>query len=186
MSAHGSRMSDVVEGDMVLAFVNTRPSGSGRPEMIGDASALAAWLSDHDFSARHVTEADAAQVRHVRESLVTLLAAHVGSSSPEKVSSAENHLRDVAAAAPLRASVHADHAFPAPAGAGLVGLFSELFAQIIRADAGGRWNRLKMCSNPPCGSAFEDRSRNSSGKYCTTTCSAQQSMRTYRAKHRTA
>jgi predicted RNA-binding Zn ribbon-like protein len=46
----------------------------------------------------------------------------------------------------------------------------------------GTWSRIKACRN--CHFGFYDRSRNTSGAYCSNTCSTQVGMRNYRQRHR--
>jgi predicted RNA-binding Zn ribbon-like protein len=45
------------------------------------------------------------------------------------------------------------------------------------------WKRFKACRNEGCHFAFYDRSRNTSGAYCSSTCSTQVGMRNYRERH---
>jgi predicted RNA-binding Zn ribbon-like protein len=46
----------------------------------------------------------------------------------------------------------------------------------------GQWARIKACRNEPCHFGFFDRSKNTSGGYCSTQCSSRASMRAYRAR----
>jgi len=50
-----------------------------------------------------------------------------------------------------------------PAGRGPGWFISAVWVQVYLAQHAGTWRRLKLCRNPPCGSAFYDRSKNSSG-----------------------
>jgi len=50
-----------------------------------------------------------------------------------------------------------------PAGRGLGWFISAVWIQVYLAQQAGTWRRLKLCHNPPCGSAFYDRSKNNSG-----------------------
>ena len=50
-----------------------------------------------------------------------------------------------------------------PAGRALGWFVSAVWVQVYLAQQAGTWRRLKLCHNPPCGSAFYDRSKNNSG-----------------------
>jgi len=50
-----------------------------------------------------------------------------------------------------------------PAGRGPGWFASAVWIQVYLAQQAGTWRRLKLCHNPPCGSAFYDRSKNNSG-----------------------
>ncbi len=50
-----------------------------------------------------------------------------------------------------------------PAGRGPGWFISAVWVQVCLAQQKGTWRRLKLCHNPPCGSAFYDRSTNNSG-----------------------
>ena len=45
----------------------------------------------------------------------------------------------------------------------LAGFAAQVWAQVFLAQMAGTWKRLKLCHNPPCASAFYDRSKNNSG-----------------------
>jgi CGNR zinc finger len=50
-----------------------------------------------------------------------------------------------------------------PAGRGPGWFISAVWVQVYLAQQAGTWRRLKLCHNPPCGSAFYDGSKNNSG-----------------------
>jgi len=49
-----------------------------------------------------------------------------------------------------------------PAGRGWHRLAALVWTQVFLAQQADTWRRLKLCRNPPCNSAFYDRSRNNS------------------------
>jgi predicted RNA-binding Zn ribbon-like protein len=60
---------------------------------------------------------------------------------------------------------------------------ARLLAEAVRAEAEGRWGRLKACRNEGCRWAFYDASKNRSGKWCNMdVCGARHKMRVYRER----
>ena len=172
----------------VLAFVNTRADGGGRRELLGDAEAFGSWLSDHgQFGGpTTVTGADAAAAREMRDSLVTIMLAHSGDeeSVGAPVRAAEAHLRRIGTLYPLATEITEQGArltSPQSGGAHVIGT---VLAAVSEFALSGDWGRIKACRNPPCHFGFFDRTRNGSGLYCSTACSAQVSMRKYRQRQR--
>lgn len=174
--------------DLVLGFVNTRPTGNGAPERMADGQDLKTWVQDaglgRDADLR-VTDADAAVARELRAALVTLLLSHVGVEEHDgALADAEDRLRRTAELYPLTALVIASGCEVAPSQRGLPGAFGSLFAALSQVTAAGLWPRMKMCRNLPCHVGFLDKTRNSAGLYCSTACSSQVSMRSYRQRQK--
>ena len=186
-SARGARtVTPSVE--TVLAFVNTRADGGGRRELLGDAEAFGSWLAEHgQFGGpTTVTGADAAAARELRDSLVTIMLAHSGDeeSVGAPVRAAEAHLRRIGTLYPLATEITEQGArltSPQSGGAHVIGT---VLAAVSEFALSGDWGRIKACRNPPCHFGFFDRTRNGSGLYCSTACSAQVSMRKYRQRQR--
>ncbi|WP_285779165.1 CGNR zinc finger domain-containing protein [Microtetraspora sp. NBRC 13810] len=173
--------------DLVLGFVNTRPTGNGAPERMGDAESLRQWVQAAGLGGGdenlQVTDADAAVARELRAALVVLLLSHVGVEEHEgAVAAAEGHLRRTAELYPLVAVVTANGCELAPSQRGVPGVFGSLFAAMSQATASGLWPRMKMCRNLPCHVSFLDKTRNSAGLYCSPACLSQVSMRSYRQR----
>src|SRR5919107_902843 len=60
---------------------------------------------------------------------------------------------------------------------------ARLLAEVIWAEAEGKWERLKACRNEGCRWAFYDASKNRSGRWCNMDiCGARHKMRTYRER----
>jgi predicted RNA-binding Zn ribbon-like protein len=176
--------------DLVLGFVNTRPTGNGVPERMSDAADLRGWIEaaslggDGDLK---VTDADAAVARELRAALVTLLLGHVGVEERDgALADAEDHLRRTAALYPLVAVVTESGSELVPSQRGVPGAFGSLFVAMSQATAAGLWPRMKMCRNMPCHVSFLDRTRNSVGLYCSAACSSQVAMRSYRQRQKTS
>jgi predicted RNA-binding Zn ribbon-like protein len=178
-----------VAAELVLAFVNTRPNGLGQPDLLSDASGLAAWLRDHDLAdaATVVTDADAASARELREALAVVLLAHVGVEQHEgALAEAESHLDRTAQLHPLTAKITAGGYALVSAQTGVPRAIGTLIAAIGDVVAGGGWLRMKMCRNAPCHASFYDKTRNSAGLYCSSACGSQVAMRAYRSRRKNA
>jgi predicted RNA-binding Zn ribbon-like protein len=62
-------------------------------------------------------------------------------------------------------------------------VMAAILAEIFRAEAEGRWGRLKACRDPGCRWAFYDASKNSMGRWCNMqVCGARHKMRRYRER----
>jgi predicted RNA-binding Zn ribbon-like protein len=176
--------------DSVLAFVNTRADGGGRPELFGDAAAFGTWLEEHDQfgGPTAVTDADAAAARELREALVTIMLAHSGDeeSVGKPLRAAEAYLRRIGSLYPLATVVTEQGARLTSPQSGGAHVFGTLLAAVAEFALSGGWGRIKACRNPPCHFGFFDRTRNGSGLYCSTGCGAQVSMRKYRQRQRSS
>jgi predicted RNA-binding Zn ribbon-like protein len=176
--------------ETVLAFVNTRADGGGRRELFSDAAAFGTWLAEHDQfgDPTTVTGADAAAARELRDALVTVMLAHSGDeeSLGAPLRAAEAHLHRIGTLYPLATEITAQGArltSPQSGGAHVIGT---VLAAVSEFALSGDWGRIKACRNPPCHFGFFDRTRNGSGLYCSTACSAQVSMRKYRQRQRSS
>jgi predicted RNA-binding Zn ribbon-like protein len=173
--------------DLVMRFVNTRATGSGQPELLGDAGALTQWLRQAGLIDEEsaVTDADAAEARELREALGVVLLDHVGMELGHGVlGAAETHLQRSAGMHPLNLVVRADGCELVSPQTGVAAAFGAILAAVSDTSTQGLWIRLKMCSNPPCHASFLDNTRNSGGLYCGSTCRSQMSMRAYRGRQR--
>ncbi len=71
----------------------------------------------------------------------------------------------------------------APGGGLVERVVGRLLVEVVRAEAEGRWDRLKACSNEECRWAFYDASKNRSGRWCTMqVCGVRHKMRAYRKR----
>ncbi|MDX2642498.1 CGNR zinc finger domain-containing protein [Streptomyces sp. PA03-1a] len=175
--------------DALLRFLNTHASGPRQlPERFTDARSMHAWLLEHDLGtgSTHVTEADAAAARELRDALITVLLAHAGdkNTTPEALARAEEHLRGVAARYPLATVVTAEGARLASTQSGIPGLFGTVLASVTELAHAGVWDRLRACRHEPCHFCFFDRTRNSSAGYCGPRCGSRASMRAYRQRRK--
>ncbi|MBZ9640946.1 CGNR zinc finger domain-containing protein [Streptomyces sp. PSKA30] len=170
-----------------MQFVNTHPAGPHRlPERFGSARDLHAWLLEKAMGSEttHVTEADAASARELREALITVLLAHSGDkdTTPEVLAEAEGYLRHAASRYPLVTVVTASGASLVPAQTGIPGLFGTVLANVTELAQAGVWDRVRACRHQPCHFGFFDRTRNRTAVYCGTKCGSRESMRAYRKR----
>ncbi|HEX5849391.1 MAG TPA: CGNR zinc finger domain-containing protein [Rubrobacter sp.] len=64
-------------------------------------------------------------------------------------------------------------------------ILARLLAEVFRAEAEGKWGRLKACGNPDCLWIFYDSSKNGLGRWCDMQlCGARHKMRRYRERQR--
>ena len=95
-------------------------------------------------------------------------------------------LNDLVASATLRVRFGPDGrpALEPAAGDGVVEqIVGRLLAEAVRAEAEGKWGRLKACRNEGCRWAFYDASKNGMGRWCNMqVCGARHKMRAYRER----
>lgn len=177
--------------DLLLGFVNTGPL-SGSPDRLTGPEDLAAWLTRTGLAGTTgagtaVTGADAVAARELRDAFVAIFRAHSGCEDGEALlPAAEDYLERVAPRYPLTPRLSADGVRLVPAQDGVLGGFGALFAAAADLAARGGWARLKMCKDPSCHTGFFDKTRNSSGLYCSTACSTRTAARAYRSRTKNA
>ena len=183
-TAEPSPLAPHASTSLVLAFVNTRENGS-QPELLNDARALARWLRSAELADEDivVTDADAAAARELREALAVLLREHAGfEDTNREVEVAERHLHRSAELHPLVPLISRDGCEWVSRQVGVAGAIGTILAAVADTTARGVWARVKMCSNRTCQVSFFDKTRNSAGRYCNSTCGTQVAMRAYRRR----
>ena len=99
---------------------------------------------------------------------------------------AEEFVQHIARRYPLTPQLTAAGCRLVPVQDGVLGAFGALFAAAADLAARGGWARLKMCKDPSCHTGFFDKTRNSSGLYCSGSCSTRMAARAYRSRAKTA
>jgi predicted RNA-binding Zn ribbon-like protein len=171
--------------DLLLGFVNTAPHGGGPVELLGDSAGLAGWLTGAGLmeDGAAVTRADVVAAHELRDALCTVFLARTGCvNRTELLPGAEQYLQRTADRYPLTLKITAEGCRLVPAQAGVLGAFAGLLVAAAELASHGAWLRMKMCKNPTCHSGFFDKTRNSSGLYCSTACGSQASQRAYRSR----
>jgi predicted RNA-binding Zn ribbon-like protein len=171
---------------LVQDFVNTRNYFHGG-DLLGDAEEATARLAERGLlgEGERVGEAERRCLVAFREALRGLLSAHNGVAGAEPGVDARI-LNGLAASAALGVRFGPDGHPTLERGSGggtAERVMARLLAEAVRAEAEGRWGRLKACRNEGCRWAFYDASRNRSGKWCNMdVCGARHKMRVYRER----
>ena len=167
---------------LVQDFVNTRNYLQGG-DLLEDVEEATARLAERGLleEGERIGEAERRYLVDFREELRRLLLAHNGVPGEDA-----GALDELVSSAALRVRFGPDGrpSLEPAAGAGpaerIVGL---LLAEVIRAEAEGKWSRLKVCRNEECRWAFYDASKNRSGSWCNMqVCGSRHKMRTYRER----
>jgi predicted RNA-binding Zn ribbon-like protein len=150
-------------------------------DRIGTGAKATTWLRRKGLvaPAAHVTDADAARLRELREALRALVVANHG--GPPDAAATET-VRRAARSTALRVAVDdAGRTALEPARGGVDGAVATLLGILHDAQRSGDWARLKGCRR--CGYAFYDRSRNRSAAWCAMAiCGNRTKTRGYRSR----
>jgi predicted RNA-binding Zn ribbon-like protein len=182
-SATNSPLVPSPAAELVLAFVNTRPL-RGERERLADAVSFRDWLADARLTSpdTHLTSADVAAARELREALIGVMLSHAGAPIRDEDVS---RLRRFGESHPVHPIVGVSDATLSTAAGGVAGAFARILAAAAELALQGTWSRVKACRNPPCRLGYYDRSRNQAAVYCDArTCGAQVAARAYRARTR--
>jgi predicted RNA-binding Zn ribbon-like protein len=149
-------------------------------------SELTAWLTRYAGEPT-VDQVDVVAARDLRAALLTLLRAHSGCVADDtEVPAAQAYLQRIAGRYPLVPQISAEGCTLVPAQTGVLGVFGAVLAAVTNLAYEGGWPRVKVCKNEACHQAFFDKTRNSSGLYCSAACSSKASMRAYRSRQKSA
>ena len=170
---------------LVQDFVNTRNYFRGG-DLLGNAEEATARMVERGLleeGERVVGEAERRRLVAFREGLRGLLVAHNGGAATDTET-----LNGLFASAALRVSFGPDGRPELKPAADQDGypadeIAARLLAEVVRAEAEGKWGRLKACRNEGCRWAFYDASKNRSGSWCDMdVCGARHKMRAYRER----
>ena len=167
---------------LVQRFVNTRNYLSGG-DLLADAEEATAWLTGHGLleAGERIGERERERLVEFREALRKLLSANNGMPGSDTQA-----LNDLVTSVDLRVQFGSDGRpglESAPSGGLVERVVGLLLAEVVLAEAEGRWDRLKACSNEGCRWAFYDASKNRSGRWCTMeVCGVRHKMRVYRER----
>jgi predicted RNA-binding Zn ribbon-like protein len=169
---------------LVQDFVNTRNYFHGG-DLLGDAEEATRRLTERGLlkKGESVGELERRRLVSLREALRGLLMVHNGAAEPGP--DAED-LNGLVTSAALGVRFRADGRpvlEPAAGDSPAERVVARLLAEVIWAEAEGKWERLKACRNEGCRWAFYDASKNRSGRWCNMDiCGARHKMRTYRER----
>jgi predicted RNA-binding Zn ribbon-like protein len=169
---------------LVQDFVNTRNYFQGG-DLLGDAGEATIRLAERGLleEGERIGETERRRLVSFREGLREMLLAHNGVAEAEAEAKT---LNDLVASAALRVRFGPDgrpSLEPAAGGGVVERIVGRLLAEAVRAEAEGRWVRLKACRNEECRWAFYDASKNGMGRWCNMdVCGARHKMRRYRER----
>jgi predicted RNA-binding Zn ribbon-like protein len=167
---------------VVQDFVNTRNYFHGG-DLLGDAEEATTRLAELGLlkEGECLGEAERRRLVTFREGLRGLLQAHNGEPGADV-----GALDDLVSSAALRVRFGPEgrpDLEPKAEGGPVERVVARLLAVVVRAEAEGKWRRLKACRNEGCRWAFYDASKNRSGNWCNmAVCGARHKMRRYRER----
>jgi predicted RNA-binding Zn ribbon-like protein len=167
---------------LVQNFVNTRNYFRGG-DLLENAEEATARLTERGLleGGERIGEAERRRLLEFREGLRELLLAHNDVTGGDA-----RALNYVVSSATLRVRFGSDgrpNLEPGAEGGLVERIVGRLLAEVVRAEAEGRWERLKACRNEGCMWAFYDASKNRSGSWChMNVCGARHKMRAYRER----
>jgi predicted RNA-binding Zn ribbon-like protein len=171
---------------LVQRFVNSVDLESGEDEL-DSPQALASWLAERGLleKGESVSAADLRRVLDVREGLRAVLLRNNGLPLDEE--SVEKLDRAVGRA-PVRVRFEPGRDPELVASCtGVDGGIARLMAIVAASVEGGTWERLKACPREECEWAFYDRSKNTSGRWCSMeSCGNIEKARAFRDRRRGA
>ncbi len=155
-------------------------------DRIGTGERAQAWLRRKRLvgPGDHISDADAARLRKLREAIRALALANHRGETPAP--GAAETIRALSAGARLAVAVDDTGRITlVPAGRGADGAVATLLGILHEAQLTGDWLRVKGCRQ--CGYAFYDRSRNRSAAWCAMAiCGNRTKNRAYYRRRRTA
>jgi predicted RNA-binding Zn ribbon-like protein len=169
---------------LVQRFVNTVDLESGEDELT-TPEALRDWLAERGLieEGERVTAADLRRAIDVREGLRAVLLQNNGLPLDER---RVERLDRAVARASVRMRFAPGHDPELVAGcSGVDGAIARLMATVASGVESGHWSRLKACPREECEWAFYDKSKNTSGRWCSMeTCGNVEKARAFRARQR--
>jgi predicted RNA-binding Zn ribbon-like protein len=167
---------------LVQNFVNTRNYFRGG-DLLENAEEATARLTERGLleGGERIGEAERRRLVEFREGLRELLLAHNDVTGVDA-----RPLNYLVSSATLRVRFGSDgrpNLEPGAEGGLVERIVGRLLAEVVRAEAEGRWERLKACRNEGCMWAFYDASKNRSGSWChMDVCGTRHKMRAYRER----
>ncbi len=167
---------------LVQAFLNTYDRQAGRDDL-ADVSSAAAWLAATRLVSpgTEFDERDRRRLVEVRGAVLFLVASNGGAGIHRR---AVTTLNEAARRVRLGVRLHPEDGYRLMAeGVGIDRPIGELLIAVTGSMAAGSWDRLKVCANDACQTAFYDSSRNRSGRWCSMArCGNRMKGRAYRER----
>jgi len=171
-------------GDLafVQAFVNIILDLENNRE-IDRLKILRNWMAHHGLiaSSADISRSDYRKAVSLHNSLRALLSVSDGQDMEKSTINALNRLVDEFK---LSYVFKSDATIQLkPSGSGINKALGLLLAEVIMSMTDGRWQRLKICSDPTCRWIYYDFSKNHSGRWCSMlACGARSKAKAYRKR----
>jgi predicted RNA-binding Zn ribbon-like protein len=169
---------------VVQDFMNTRNYLQGG-DLLGGVEEADRRLAERGLleMGESVGETGRRDLVDFREALRVLLLAHNAAAEPGSGVESLNQSAGSAALGVLCGADGPPTLGPVAGGGPADCVVARLLAEVFRAEAEGRWGRLKACRNPACRWVFYDASKNGLGRWCNMQiCGARHKMRRYRER----
>ncbi len=180
--ADGAENSAPGQLALVHSFLNTYDRETGRDDL-ADVVSASSWLAAHRLVSpgTEFDERDRRRLVDVRASVHALVAANGGGGMQRR---AVTTLNEAARRVRLGVRLHPEDGYRLMAeGVGIDRPIGELLISVTGSMAAGSWDRLKVCANDSCQSAFYDSSRNRSARWCSMArCGNRMKGRAYRER----
>lgn len=166
--------------ELLRAFVNTYDPDSG--DVAASPEGLRAWLVGHGLLApgEELDGVGHGRALRLREGVRRLgVANHDGVIDAAANQEVDALAAECGLAVRLRES---GEVVLEAVGSGIDAALARLLAILYTATVDGTWERFKVCGNDTCRWAFYDRSRNRSGRFCSTACGNAVAARAYRRR----
>lgn len=164
---------------LVQGLLNTRATASGFPDLLDDESSAEAWLNDGLREWGELTGSTP-----TRQTVSTRTLAELRELRARVRAYVEGDRIGVRIDQPIAVVSNADGTLRTqPTGTGIRWVESAVWGAVLMAQDRDTLRRLKLCRNEFCGSAFYDRSKNSSGVWHDVhTCGNAANLRASRAR----
>jgi predicted RNA-binding Zn ribbon-like protein len=169
---------------LVQDFVNTRNYLQGG-DLLGSVEEADRRLAERGLLEmdESVGETGRRVLVDFREALRVLLLAHNGVAEPGPGADGLNQFATSAGLGVLFGADGRPALGPVAGDGPAERVVARLLAEAFRAEAEGRWGRLKACRNPACRWVFYDASKNGLGRWCNMQiCGSRHKMRRYRER----
>jgi predicted RNA-binding Zn ribbon-like protein len=168
---------------LVQSLLNTRAIGRKAADLLASVDTADEWLRSAMAAWAEKTGRQSSREPQLRESDVAALIALRGEVRELVAGGRSNpSSSEIAVVADENGALRLE-----PLGVGVGRTASTIWMEVFLAQQNGTWPRLKLCRNEACGSAFYDRSRNSSGVWHDVhTCGNVANLRASRERKRAA
>jgi len=168
--------------ELVRSFVSLHDHGPGSTGSLEPTlGTMMWWLHSQDLIPADVepTGSELAWVMEVRAALVAKVRENMGTPPDPALGERLNQAADDAGLRP-----RFDEPGLEVTTDGARGAVGKILGITFLAELDGSWHRFRMCADPTCHTAFYDRSKNHSAKWCSmSSCGNRNKVRMFRERH---